>query len=133
MRELGHEFGATTGRPRRCGWFDVEMIKHSVRVNGMTSLVLTKIDILSNYDKIPVGVGYELNGKKLDYLPSSGLENVKVIYEELPGWKTNISGISQFNELPSLCRDYIHFLQKQIGVPINIISTGPDRVHTIIL
>lgn len=132
MRTLGHEFGATTGRPRRCGWFDVEMIKHSVRVNGMTSLVLTKIDILSNYDKIPVGIGYEINGKRLEYLPTSGLENVKVIYEELPGWKSNITGINRFEDLPALCKDYILYLQKMIEVPIHIISTGPDRIHTII-
>jgi adenylosuccinate synthase len=132
MRELGHEYGATTGRPRRCGWFDVEMIKHAARVNGLTSLALTKIDILSAYDKIPVGVGYELNGKKLEYLPFANLEKVKVIYEELPGWKTDISGINEFERLPSLCKEYIKFLEKSIDVPIEIISTGPDRSHTII-
>jgi adenylosuccinate synthase len=132
MRKLGHEFGATTGRPRRCGWFDVEMIKHAIRVNGLTSLVLTKIDILSHYEKIPVGVGYELNGKKLDYLPTHGLGNVKVIYEYLPGWKEDIVGINQFEKLPKLCQDYIHFLEKQIELPISFISTGPDRSHTII-
>ncbi|MCB1140597.1 MAG: adenylosuccinate synthase [Leptospiraceae bacterium] len=132
MRTLGHEFGATTGRARRCGWFDVEMIKHAIRVNGMTSLVLTKIDILSNYDTIPVGVGYELNGKRLDYLPFSNFENLKVIYEEMPGWKENISGINSFDDLPSRCKDYINYLEKLIEVPIHIISTGPDRNHTII-
>ncbi|MCB1178747.1 MAG: adenylosuccinate synthase, partial [Leptospiraceae bacterium] len=99
MRKLGNEFGATTGRPRRCGWFDVEMIKHAARVNGLTSLVLTKIDVLSHYDKIPVGVSYELNGKKIDYAPSYGLENVKVIYEYLPGWKEDIIGVNKFENL----------------------------------
>ncbi|MDX1958778.1 MAG: adenylosuccinate synthase [Leptospiraceae bacterium] len=132
MRTLGHEFGATTGRPRRCGWFDVEMIKHAIRVNGMKCLVLTKIDILSHYDSIPVGIGYELNGKKLDYLPSSGLEKVKVIYETLPGWKTDIAGVGDFSKLPKACVEYIEFLESRIGVPIAIISTGPDRNNTIV-
>ncbi|HMV79006.1 MAG TPA: adenylosuccinate synthase [Leptospiraceae bacterium] len=132
MRKLGSEFGATTGRPRRCGWFDTEMIKHAIRVNGMSTLVLTKIDILSDYDKIPVGVGYEINGKKLNFLPSHGMEKVKVIYEELPGWKSDITGINEFSKLPASCRDYINFLTKQIGIPIGIISTGPDRNDTIV-
>jgi adenylosuccinate synthase len=133
MRTLGQEFGATTGRPRRCGWFDLEMAKHSIRINGINSMVITKIDILSDYDVIKVGVGYELNGKRLDYLPSYSLDKVKVIYEELPGWKQNICGINQFKELPKECQNYIRFLHKQMGVPISIISTGPDREHTIFL
>ncbi len=132
MRNLGNEFGSTTGRPRRCGWFDVEMVKHASRVNGLTDLVLTKIDILSNYEKIPVGLGYELNGRKLDHMPSYNLDKVKVIYEELPGWKEDISGICEFEKLPKLCQDYILFLESQIEVPISLISTGPDRTHTII-
>jgi adenylosuccinate synthase len=133
IREIGNEYGSTTGRPRRCGWFDVEMIKHSVRLCGINYLVITKIDVLSDYDKIKVGVGYELNGKKLEHMPSSGLENVKVIYEELEGWKSDIAGISDFNQLPKKCQDYIEFLNKQIGVPIRIISTGPDRKDTIFM
>ncbi len=132
IRSLGQEYGATTGRPRRCGWFDVEVIRHASRVNGLTDLVLTKIDILSNLDFIPVGVGYELNGKKLDYFPSQNLEKVKVIYEELEGWKENICGINKFEDLPLNCQKFIQFLESKVEVPISVISTGPDRIHTIV-
>lgn len=133
IRELGHEYGSTTGRPRRCGWFDTEMIKHSVRICGINSLVITKIDVLSTYKSIKVGVGYELDGKKLDYMPSHGLEKIKAIYEELPGWESDIVGISEFKKLPDKCQSYIRFLNKQIGIPISIVSTGPDRKDTIFL
>lgn len=132
IREKGHEFGATTGRPRRCGWFDTEMVKYSAMVNGMTELVLTKIDILSEFDQIPVAVGYERNGKKIDHFPSYGLDKVEVVYEELPGWKSNIKGINEFGKLPSECQDYIKYIEKLIEIPIKIVSTGPGREETII-
>lgn len=132
IRSLGQEYGATTGRPRRCGWFDVEVIRHASRVNGLTDLVLTKIDVLSNLDVIPVGVGYELNGRKLEYFPSQNLHKVKVIYEELAGWKENICGINKFEDLPANCQKFIKFLESKVEVPISVISTGPDRIHTII-
>ncbi|TGK34603.1 adenylosuccinate synthase [Leptospira gomenensis] len=131
LRRKGGEYGATTGRPRRCGWFDAEMLRHSVRINGITSIALTKIDILSDYDKIPVAVGYKSNGKTLDCFPSQGLEKVEVIYEEFPGWKSDISGICEFHKLPEKCKNYISALEKLIGVKINLVSTGPDRKDTI--
>lgn len=131
LRKLGGEYGATTGRPRRCGWFDVEMVKHSVRINGINSLVLTKIDILSNYDKIPVVVGYELDGKRLEYFPSQNLDEVKPIYQEFPGWKSDIAGVSKFEDLPKTCQDYIETLENLTETRIGIVSTGPDREHTI--
>ncbi len=133
LRKLGGEYGATTGRPRRCGWFDVELLRHAVRVNGLNAIALTKIDVLSSYEKIPIAVGYELNGKKLDYFPSQNLENVKPIYREFPGWNTDISGINDFRRLPKNCQDYINAIRDLIGVPVHILSTGPDREHTIIL
>ena len=133
LRKLGGEYGSTTGRPRRCGWFDVELLKHAVRVNGMNALALTKIDILSDYDSIPVAVGYELDGKQLSYFPSQGLERVKPIYKEFPGWKSDISGINDFKKLPKNCQDYITALRELVGVPVHMISTGPDRENTIIL
>ena len=132
MRKLGHEYGSTTGRPRRCGWFDLEMIKHSIRICGINNLVITKIDVLSTYPTIPVGIGYELNGKRLDYMPSCGMEKVKVIYEYLPGWNTDITGINRFEDLPANCQSYLKYLNEKIGVPISIISTGPDRKDTIV-
>lgn len=133
LRKLGGEFGATTGRPRRCGWFDVEMLKHAIRVNGLNAIALTKIDVLSDYESIPVAIGYELDGKRLDYLPSHGLDRVKPVYKYFPGWNTDISGTKDFKKLPKNCQDYINSIQALIGVPIHILSTGPDRDHTIIM
>ena len=132
LRKIGHEFGATTGRPRRCGWFDVELIKHSARVNGLNSLALTKLDVLSEYDKIPVAIGYEKNGKKLDYFPSYDLDNVKPIYQEFDGWKEDIFGIQKVESLPDKCRSYVQKLSELTNLKISLISTGPDRNDTII-
>ncbi|MCC5814190.1 MAG: adenylosuccinate synthase [Leptospira sp.] len=133
LRKLGGEYGATTGRPRRCGWFDVEMLKHAIRVNGLNAIALTKIDVLSDYDSIPVAIGYELDGKRLDYLPSQELDRVKPVYKFFPGWNSDISGINDFKKLPKNCQDYINAIRDLIGVPVHILSTGPDRDHTIIL
>ncbi|MBW7858759.1 MAG: adenylosuccinate synthase [Leptonema sp. (in: Bacteria)] len=131
LRQAGHEFGATTGRPRRCGWFDAELIRHAVRVNGLTGLVLTKIDILSEYQEIPIAIGYRRAGEKLNGFPTLGLERVEPIYENLPGWKTDISGARKFNDLPKNCQDYIHRLEELVGVPICFVSVGPNREQTI--
>lgn len=131
LRQAGHEFGATTGRPRRCGWFDTELIRHSVRVNGLTGLVLTKIDILSDYSEIPVAVGYKRDGEKLNGFPTLGLERVEPIYENLPGWQSDISGARKFTDLPKNCQDYIHRLEELSGVPIRFLSVGPNRDQTI--
>ncbi|MCC6275154.1 MAG: adenylosuccinate synthetase, partial [Leptospiraceae bacterium] len=133
LRDLGGEYGATTGRPRRCGWFDVELMKHSARVNGLDALCLTKIDILSHYDKIRIGVGYEYKGKRIDSFPSHGLESVKVLYEEMPGWKEDIMGIKNFQKLPDKCKNFLKKIQETVGVPIEILSTGPDREDTLIM
>ncbi|GBF48914.1 adenylosuccinate synthetase [Leptospira ryugenii] len=133
LRKLGGEYGSTTGRPRRCGWFDVQMIKHSIVVNGINNITLTKIDVLSHYDSIPVVVGYELKGKRLTHFPSQGLEDVKPVFAEFKGWKDDISGISSFDKLPPNCRSYINSLQELIGTKIGIVSTGPDREDTIIM
>ncbi|MCS7204906.1 MAG: adenylosuccinate synthase [Leptospiraceae bacterium] len=131
LRKYGNEYGATTGRPRRCGWFDVELVKHAGRINGLTGLVLTKIDVLSHFDTIPVAVGYEVNQKPMPYFPSFGLENCKPIYEYLPGWKTDISHISSWKELPKNCKNYIEKLQEWTQIPIKFISIGPNRNQTI--
>lgn len=133
LRKLGGEYGSTTGRPRRCGWFDVQMIKHATVVNGINSLVLTKIDVLSHYDSIPVVTGYELKGKKLDHFPSQGLEDVKPVFSDFKGWKENISGINSFAKLPEKCQAYIKALQELVNTKIGIVSTGPDREDTIVM
>ncbi|MBI3396575.1 MAG: adenylosuccinate synthase [Spirochaetia bacterium] len=131
LRDLGSEYGATTGRPRRCGWFDVELVRHAARVNGLTELALTKIDVLSAYDKVKIGVGYKRAGQKLDSFPSSGLENVEVVYEEMPGWKTDISKARRRADLPGPCRAYIERLEELTGVPVGVISVGAGREETI--
>ncbi|MCB1201505.1 MAG: adenylosuccinate synthase [Leptospiraceae bacterium] len=131
LREIGQEFGSTTGRPRRCGWFDVEVIRHSARINGLTSLALTKLDVLDDFDTIKVGVGYEIDGKRVSYFPSYDVENIKVIYEEFPGWKESITDCKNLHELPKNARKYIQALEKFCGVPIHWVSVGPKRESTI--
>ncbi|MGL4369113.1 MAG: adenylosuccinate synthase [Spirochaetota bacterium] len=131
LREKGGEYGSTTGRPRRCGWFDVELLKQARRVCGFTELAFIKMDVLSGLDSIKVAVGYELNGKKVESFPSSLLHKVKPVYEELPGWKEDISKCSSFGQLPSTARAYVEYIEKKTGVPIKVISLGPDRANTI--
>ncbi|HNJ05372.1 MAG TPA: adenylosuccinate synthase, partial [Leptospiraceae bacterium] len=132
LRELGHEYGATTGRPRRCGWFDVELVRHAARVNGLTEIALTKIDVLSAYDTIKIGVGYKRGGEKLPAFPTDGyLEGVEVVYEEMPGWKKEIGHVLKYSDLPPECCKYIRRLEELCEVPIKLVSVGPGREHTI--
>ncbi len=134
LRKLGHEYGATTGRPRRCGWFDVELVRHAARVNGLTEIALTKIDVLSAYDTIKIGVGYKRGGERLPAFPTDGyLDGVEVIYEEMPGWKKEIGHVLDYSHLPPECCRYIRRLEELIGVPIKVVSVGPGREHTIAL
>lgn len=131
LRNLGNEFGATTGRPRRTGWFDVELVKHSARINGFNALVITKVDVLSSYETIPVAIGYQCNNKKINYFPSYGLEECTPIYEYLPGWKEDISKVNKWKDLPTNCKKYIEKIQEWTGVPIKFLSVGPDREQTL--
>ena len=130
MRVNGAEFGSTTGRPRRCGWFDVPLLKQSCQVNGLTSVVLTKLDVLSGFEKIKVAVGYTINGEKIDYFPAANLHKVEPVYRELKGWNADISRCRNKAELPRNAQRYIDFLESKIGVKISIISVGPDRLTT---
>lgn len=133
LRQLGHEFGATTGRPRRCGWFDVELVRHAARVNGLTGLALTKIDILSNYSEIKVATAYRRKGELLAAFPTDGrFEDVVPEYETLPGWKTDISAARKLADLPRECRAYIDRLVELCEVPMKFISVGPGRDDTIV-
>ncbi len=133
LRQRGNEYGATTGRPRRCGAFDVELVRHAARVNGLSSLALTKLDVLSSYDSIKIGLAYRTKHGKLDAFPAVFTEDLEVIYEELPGWKSDISQIRKMEDLPSPCRSYIDRLQELAGVPISFISVGPGREDTIVV
>ena len=132
--DVGHEFGVTTGRKRRCGWFDAVLARYSAEVNGLTDIALTKLDVLSVFDTIKVCVAYEHEGKRYDYLPmqQSVLFHATPVYEELPGWKDeDITGCRSYEELPANTRAYIEYLEELTGVPMSIISVGPDRDQTI--
>jgi len=135
LRQAGAEFGATTGRPRRCGWFDTFMMRYSRMINGIERVAITKLDVLSYLDEIQVCTGYENDGKKLTSFPTdiARMEKVKPIYESLPGWKKDISNIRNYDDLPSETKDYLSFISERCGFEIAIISVGPGRDETIIL
>lgn len=133
LREKGNEFGSTTGRPRRCGWFDVELVRYAKRINGLTSIALTKLDVLSGLRTIKVAVGYEKNGKRLDYFPPASLTEVTPVYEELDGWDEDISMCAHYDELPSNAKTYVDYLQKSLNTRISVVSVGPDRKNTFVM
>jgi adenylosuccinate synthase len=124
----GGEFGATTGRPRRMGWFDCVASKYGCRMQGTTDVAFTVLDVLGYLDEIPVCVGYEYDGEVLTEFPVTWkLEKCKPVLKTLPGWKTDIRGIRNYDELPANCRNYIEFIEKEIGYPITMVSNGPER------
>jgi len=133
IRERGQEYGTTTGRPRRCGWFDAVAGRHAVQVNGFDALALTRLDILSAFDPIQVCVAYELDGERIDYFPSipATLERCQPVYEELPGWLTPLDACRRYEELPAAARAYVERLQALLGAPIDSIGVGADRAQTI--
>jgi adenylosuccinate synthase len=133
--ERGHEYGTNTGRRRRVGWFDVVMQRHAVRLNSLTELALTKLDILDPLDSVKVCVAYELEGVRFDHLPyhQSVLHKVTPIYEELPGWHQDLSSVTHREELPAAARDYVDFLSSHIGVPIRLVGLGPGREQVVSL
>ena len=134
IRERGNEFGSVTGRPRRCGWFDVPLMRYAAMLNGIDSLVVTKLDVLDELDKIPVCVGYRCGRHEVAEIPptSRGLETVEPVYECLPGWQTATAGISRFEDLPENARQYLAYLENRTGVEIGCVSTGPERNQTIV-
>lgn len=132
MGRVGNEFGATTGRPRRCGWLDLVALKYAVRVNGVTQLMMMKADVLSGFDTIKVCTAYNYQGKQIGHLPYSiEAQYVTPVYKELPGWKEDLTGMTKVSELPKTLIQYIEFLEKELEVPIRIVSVGPDRTQTI--
>ena len=133
IRERGHEYGTTTGRPRRCGWFDTVVARLSTRINGFTGAAITRLDVLNALPRLKICVGYRLNGKSVDYFPSNitTLEKCQPIYEELEGWQAPISDIRQYEQLPAQARQYIARLEELISCPVNIISVGARREQTI--
>ncbi|GLI37750.1 adenylosuccinate synthase [Geobacter hydrogenophilus] len=133
LRQTGGEFGATTGRPRRCGWFDAMVVRFAVRVNGLTGVALTKLDVLNDFDTIKICTGYTYEGKPVEDLPANlaVFEKCQPVYEEMPGWKCDIRGVSRFEDLPEKARHYVNRLQELIGCPIVLVSIGPGRDETI--
>jgi adenylosuccinate synthase len=132
LRKKGAEFGATTGRPRRCGWFDAFLVRYSVLINGIDTVAVTKLDVLSNFEEIKVCIGYEINGKRIKSFPSDveKLNNVKPVYETLDGWMGDISGCKSFDELPKKTKEYLEFISNQANINIEIVSVGPKRKQT---
>ncbi len=134
LRKKGHEFGATTGRPRRCGWLDLVALKYAVRINGMNELTLTKMDVMDGFEEIKVCTSYKINGEETKVFPLclDEVENVEPVYTSLPGWDKDISGMTSWDELPSAAKSYIEFVEDYLGVKFTIISTGPKRSETIV-
>ena len=134
MAKIGNEFGSTTGRARRCGWIDLVALKYSIQINGVTQLMMMKGDVLSGFDKIKICTGYTQNNKKIDFFPYDlNDKNLEPIYSEMDGWDEDISMIKNKNEFPRNFRNYVTFLEKNLNVPIKIVSVGPDRNQTIIM
>jgi adenylosuccinate synthase len=134
IREIGQEFGAVTGRPRRCGWFDAPLLRYTAMINGFDSMVVTKLDVLDHLDEIPVCVEYRLCGARLSDMPATTreIEAIEPVYERLPGWATPTAGIARYEELPAKAREYLEFLESRTGVEVGCISTGPERNQTIV-
>jgi adenylosuccinate synthase len=133
IRLQGNEYGATTGRPRRCGWFDGITAKYSMMINGIDSIALTLLDVLTGFDKLKICTSYIINGKEESFFPAntSTLDNIEPVYIELPGWKEDITLIKEFDKLPVNAQNYVNTIEKLLEVPINIISVGPNREQTI--
>lgn len=131
LRKKGAEFGATTGRPRRCGWLDLPALRYAIMINGTTRLFMMKSDILSGFSTIKVCTSYRINGKIMEQVPYDNNAVIEPVYTELPGWKEDITGIRKYDSLPVNLRKYIDFIEKQTGIPVTIVSVGPDRNSTI--
>ncbi|MDA9555148.1 adenylosuccinate synthase [Pelobium sp.] len=134
LRKIGHEFGATTGRPRRTGWIDLPALKYAIMLNGVTQLVMTKADVLSGFDKIYACTHYKYNGEVIDYMPYDICSiQPEPIYEEIEGWNEDLTGIRELNEIPAKLAAYIAYLEKHLEVPVKYLSVGPDRLQTLVL
>jgi adenylosuccinate synthase len=135
LRRIGGEFGVTTGRARRTGWFDAVIARYAVRVNGLTDLFLTKLDVLSGFDRVPICVGYDIGGERVDEMPMTQTEfhHARPIYTELPGWHEDLSGVRTYADLPAAAKDYIRALEDFSGAPVSAVGVGPGRDQTLVI
>ncbi len=135
LAERGHEFGSTTGRARRCGWFDAAALKRSIQINGVSGLCVTKLDVMDGMEKVRIAVGYRINGQYSDILPvgAEALNGCEPVYEDMPGWSDSTVGVQNYEDLPPQARKYLQRMAEICGVPVDMVSTGPDRDETIVL
>ncbi len=132
MGVAGNEFGATTGRPRRCGWIDLPALKYAVMINGVTNLIMTKADVLNEFKTISVCTHYIYNGEKIDYFPYELIDDLTPVYKEMKGWNTDLSEVGSMEDVPAELADYISYLEAELGVPITMVSIGPDRKQILV-
>jgi adenylosuccinate synthase len=135
LQQRGKEFGAVTGRRRRCGWLDLPLLRYSNRVNGTEWLVVTKLDVLDELAEIPICTGYKIDGKLTDEVPAdvAGLQKIEPVYTSLKGWREKTEGITEFERLPTAAQEYLRFQERESGAKIGMVSTGPDREQTMFL
>jgi adenylosuccinate synthase len=132
IRDLGHEYGAVTGRERRCGWIDLVALRYAIMINGVTQLIMMKSDVLDDFETIRACVAYKVNGKETRNFPFSIEDgSVEPVYVDIPGWKTPMTAITKEEQFPAAFKSYIEFLEKELATPITIVSVGPDRTQTI--
>ncbi|MBR5101185.1 MAG: adenylosuccinate synthetase, partial [Bacteroidales bacterium] len=132
LRQKGHEFGATTGRPRRTGWLDIPALKFAVMISGVTDLIMMKADVLDGFDTVKVACGYRVDGVRTDRVPYDVYAEVEPVYKEFKGWNCDLGNCRSEAELPAAFKDYIAYIEQETGVPIRVLSLGPDRDQTII-
>lgn len=132
MRSIGHEYGAVTGRERRCGWLDLVALKYSIMINGVTQLIMMKSDVMNDFETIRVATEYEVGGKRTSYFPYEVGDDLKPVYREFPGWKCDLRAFTRYEDFPAEFKAYVEFIERETGVPVKIISVGPDRGETIV-
>ena len=132
LRRIGHEFGAVTGRPRRCGWLDLVALKYAVMVDGVTQLIMMKSDVMNDFETIKVATAYKIGGEVVDHFPYEVTDDLEPVYTEFPGWKCDICKVRRYEDFPQEFKNYVEFIERETGVPVKIISVGPDREETII-
>ena len=132
LRRIGHEFGAVTGRPRRCGWLDLVALKYAVMVDGVTQLIMKKSDVMNDFETMKVATAYKIGGEVVDHFPYEVTDDLEPVYTEFPGWKCDICKVRRYEDFPQEFKNYVEFIERETGVPVKIISVGPDREETII-